>query len=145
MAEYQPVHPSEIYMGRLAHGADLLEELTRIVVERGIRLGRIEAIGAVQRARIGFYDQETRAYLYNDLDYPLEITLLSGNISIKEGQPFVHAHVTLADEAGRAVGGHLAAGTIVFACEFMIQAFEGPVFERRLDETTGLPLWSGWR
>ena len=33
----------------------------------------------------------------------------------------VHAHVTLGDAEGRAFGGHLAAGTPVFACEFVIQ------------------------
>jgi len=32
-------------------------------------------------------------------------------------------------------------GTIVFACEFIIEAFDGPPLERGFDETTGLPLW----
>lgn len=128
-------------MGRLAHGADLLEEITSACTAQNIRLGRLEAIGAVQRARLGYYDQKTREYRFFTIDRPLEITALTGNVSAKEGEPMVHAHVTLADEAGNAFGGHLAPGTIVFACEVIIEPFEGEMLERTFDEETGLPLW----
>jgi predicted DNA-binding protein with PD1-like motif len=129
-------------MGKLSYGCDLLEELTAICQKENIRLGRIEALGAVQRAHLGFYDQHTREYQFLALSQPLEITKLIGNVSLKDGKPFVHAHVTLADEEGKAFGGHLAPGTVVFACEFIIEVFDGPVFERGLDEETGLPLWT---
>jgi len=129
-------------MGKLRYGADLLEEITEICKEKNIRLGRIEAIGAVQKACIGFYHQSDRSYQFHTIDQPLEITNLTGNISIKDGGPFVHAHITLADATGQAYGGHLAPGTIVFACEWIIEAYDGTVFERRFDDETGLPLWA---
>jgi len=130
-----------MFMGRLPYGADLLEELTRICEDQGISNGRLEAIGAVRKACIGFYDQALRKYEFTTLDTSLEILNLSGNISVKNGNPVVHAHITLADSAGRAFGGHLAAGTIIFACECIIESFDGPVFKRGYDEETGLPLW----
>jgi predicted DNA-binding protein with PD1-like motif len=71
----------------------------------------------------------------------LEITSLTGNVSIKDGKPLVHVHVTLADKKGNAFGGHLAEGTIVFACEVCIQVFQGEPLKRGFDKTTGLPLW----
>ena len=142
MTEFKPVKSREIIMGKLGYGCDLLEELTNVATERGVRLGRIEAMGAVKKARIGFYNQESRTYQFHDFDHPLEITKLAGNISLKDGKPFVHAHITLADESGKCYGGHLAPGTVVFACEFILEAFAGPEFNRRLDEETGLPLWS---
>ena len=80
-------------------------------------------------------------YRFYDLNQTLEITNLIGNISIKDGVPIVHAHVTLSDKDGHAYGGHLAPGTIVFACEVVVQALDGPSFERGLDQKTGLPLW----
>jgi predicted DNA-binding protein with PD1-like motif len=49
--------------------------------------------------------------------------------------------VTLADDRGTCYGGHLAPGTVVFACEFVVQAFQGPAFERMYDDETGLALW----
>jgi uncharacterized protein len=142
MAAITKVRHKEIFMGKLMHGADLLEEITEICKERNIQLGRIEAIGAVQKASIGFYNQTKREYEFITINEPLEITNLTGNISIKDGTPFVHAHVTLADSSGKAYGGHLAPGTIVFACEFIMETFDGSALKRGFDQDTGLSLWS---
>jgi uncharacterized protein len=141
MTEFKPVNSRDIFMGKLSYGCDLLEELTNVSTELGVRLGKIEAIGAVQKARIGFYNQETRIYQFYSIDHPLEITKLVGNISLKDGKPFVHAHITLSDESGKSYGGHLTTGTVVFACEFLLEAFDGPAFNRGFDEETGLSLW----
>jgi hypothetical protein len=141
MAKMQTVKTIQTFMGRLSHGADLLEEITAFCKAENIRLGRVEAIGAVQRARLAYYDQKTREYLFFTLDQPLEIINLKGNVSLKDGQPMVHAHVILADSSGNAYGGHLAPGTMIFACELIVESFEGPVFERKPDAETGLPLW----
>ncbi|MFW5908573.1 MAG: PPC domain-containing DNA-binding protein [Desulfosalsimonas sp.] len=141
MAKLKSVTSKKLYMGRLKHGADLLEEITKACKKENIKLGRVEAIGAVKKARLGYYDQKTREYGFFRIDRPVEITGLIGNVSIKDGEPMVHAHVTLADEDGKAYGGHLAPETEVFACEIIIEAMEGPAFERKFDEETGLPLW----
>ena len=129
-------------LGRLFKGDDLLAALGKHCVEAGIRLGEVKAIGAVSRARVGFYDQAGRQYTYHILDEPIEILSLTGNVSLKDGHPFVHAHVTLSDGEGRAFGGHLAEGTIVFACEFSITEYHSKEpLSRGLDEETGLFLW----
>lgn len=129
-------------MGRLKKGDDLLEALTKECADGEIFLGEVRAIGAVSRARVGFYDQDFRQYRYITYEAPMEILSLVGNISLKEGRPFVHAHITLADKEGVACGGHLAEGTVVFACEYVIQEYlSGERFERGFDEETGLFLW----
>jgi predicted DNA-binding protein with PD1-like motif len=138
-------HPGRVFMGRLTHGADLLRELTEFAAARGIRAARVEAIGAVARARTGFYDQTARKYVYHEFAKPMEILALVGNVSVKAeapDRPFVHAHATLSDQEGRAHGGHLAEGTIVFAGEFCMVELAGVELCRRPDEVTGLALWS---
>jgi predicted DNA-binding protein with PD1-like motif len=135
------VTAGSIFMGRLCRGCDLLDGLTKAALDCGARLGRIEAIGAVERACIGCYDQDARSYLLIPIERPMEIANLTGNVSLKDGVPFVHAHVTLTDSSGRACGGHLAAGTVVFACEFVLAAFEGDDLVRLPDGETGLSLW----
>jgi hypothetical protein len=129
-------------VGRLVRGDDLLEELTGICGENAVGAGRIEGLGAVERARLAFFDQAVREYRFFELDEPLEITKLVGNVSLRDAVPFVHAHVTLADASGRAYGGHLAPGTVVFAFEFVIERFGGIELIREHDETTGLALWA---
>jgi hypothetical protein len=142
MAVVREVKAVKMFMGKLEFGADLLEEITRICVDRDIHLGWVEALGAVKKARLGYYNQKEREYHFYELDQMLEITNLVGNVSIKDGVPIVHAHVTFSDKDGHAYGGHLAPGTIVFACEIVIQDFGGPKFERGFDQETGLPLWN---
>jgi predicted DNA-binding protein with PD1-like motif len=142
MSIMKKIKPREVFMGRLSHGGDLLEEITDICRKEDIQLGWIEALGAVQRARLGFYNQETHEYEFFVVDQPLEITKLVGNVSLKDNSPFVHAHITLADKRGNAYGGHLVPGTVVFACEFILEIFDGPVLKRDFDEVTGLALWT---
>ena len=142
MAVVREVKAVKMFMGKLEFGADLLEEITRICVDRDIHLGWVEALGAVKKARLGYYNQKEREYHFYELDQMLEITNLVGNVSIKDGVPIVHAHVTFSNKDGHAYGGHLAPGTIVFACEIVIQVLDGPKFERVFDQETGLPLWN---
>jgi len=134
--------PGRSFMGRLAKGDDLLQTLENFCQEQQITLGEVRALGAVSRARVGFYNQDERKYYFLDLAQPLEILALVGNISLKDGKPMVHAHVTLADAAGRAYGGHLAVGTLVFACEFAIYEYTADqALARQNDPETGLMLW----
>ena len=141
MAIYDEIKQTKTFMGKLKFGGDLLEELTSVCVQNDICLGRVEALGAVTKARVGFYDQQARKYDFIEINKPLEITKLIGNISLRDGKPMVHAHITLSDSQGNAFGGHLAPGTIVFACEFIMNSYEGPDHIRDYDEETGLPLW----
>lgn len=53
----------------------------------------------------------------------------------------VHAHIILAGDSGNAFGGHLEAGTKVFASEIQIQELTNPDKIRKYDEDTGLTLW----
>lgn len=135
------IHSQKYFMGRLNHGDDLLEALSQTCQNLKISLGQVSAIGAVQKAVLGYYHQEQKVYQTIHLDKHMEIVQLTGNISLKESIPFVHAHITLADDSGHTYGGHLFPGTIIFACEIFIHQFQGHAFHRTLDATTGLPLW----
>ena len=141
MMSTSPLTTGKSYLLRLEHDGGLIEQITEFCKDKGIRLGRVEAIGAVKTARIGYYNQTTREYQFAQLDQPMEILKLAGNVSLKDGTPMVHAHITLADEEGKAWGGHLAPGTVVFACECLVQELNGDELNRAFDEQTGLPLW----
>jgi predicted DNA-binding protein with PD1-like motif len=129
-------------MGQLPYGADLLEALTEIVQKEQITLGRIQAIGATTHAVVAYYDQNTKTY--NPLEFTggMEILNLNGNVSIRDGKPFVHVHILLGDAKGQVFGGHLLPGTKLFACEVTIDVFEGDALHRAKEDRTGLFLWT---
>jgi hypothetical protein len=131
-------------VGQIQRGADLYNSITRVLEENSITLGRVTGIGAVQNARIAYYDQKALKYFEIELTEPMEIVSLYGNVSLRDGKPFLHAHVVLADEKGNGRGGHLLpGGTPVFACEVTIEEFQGPELVRSFDKETGLSLWPG--
>jgi uncharacterized protein len=138
----QRARPGRLLTGRLSCGDDLLDSLTRLCRSEKISAGSFNVIGAVTKAALGYYDQKKKRYARCVvISKKLEIAACMGNISIKEGSPFVHAHIVLADRKGKAFGGHLMPGTGVFAAEFTIQEYRNVRLVRSPDPVTGLPLW----
>lgn len=131
-----------ILIGRLPHGKDILQSIEAVCKEYSIKMAVFSLIGAVSSATIGAYDQNRKVYDTFKAESPLEIVTCMGNISIKEGQPFVHAHIVLADEKGKTLGGHLFSESIIFAGELYLMELSGEPLHRKHDETTGLMLWS---
>lgn len=127
-------------MVRLKHDADLIQSIAELARSRGIEAGSFTAIGALKSARLGYYDQKNHDYREIKIDSPHEMASCVGNVSLSDGEPFVHAHVVLADEKGSTKAGHLLEG-IVFAAEVHLRQLEGPKLERKHDEVTGLWLW----
>jgi predicted DNA-binding protein with PD1-like motif len=70
-----------------------------------------------------------------------EIVGFVGNVSLRDGRPFLHAHATFADVSGATIGGHLLRGCVVFAAEVMIRELGDVSLVRAHDEETGLALW----
>ncbi len=130
-----------LFLASLDHDSEIVASITNLAESLGIEAGAVAAIGALKRAEIGYYDQVTHEYRPMEIDGPVEISSLSGNISIRDGKPFLHAHATLADSEGNVVGGHLSRGT-VFAAEVYLRELLGPPPTRRHDPATDLFLWS---
>lgn len=126
---------------KISYGEDLLKAVSDFCLKNNIRLAFISAIGALQKASFSYYLQKEKKYYKNLINKPVEILTCTGNVSVKDGKPFIHAHLTVADRKGNTFGGHLEGGTIVFACEAALFELEGDLLERKFDETTGLSLW----
>ncbi|MCK9440270.1 MAG: DNA-binding protein [Methanothrix sp.] len=129
-----------ILFARLDHGADIIGQITNLAEENGIETGALSAIGALSRAELGYYDQVSHEYGKISLEEPVELASCSGNISMREGLPFVHAHAVLSNRTGKTWGGHLVSGTI-FAAELYLQELSGLPLKRVPDSITGLKLW----
>lgn len=127
-------------MVRFRQDADLIQSISELARSKEIEAGSFTAIGALKRAKLGYYDQKNRKYREMVFESPHELVSCVGNVSMSEGKPFVHAHVVLADEKGNTKAGHLLEG-IVFAAEVHLNQLEGPKLERKLDEVSGLWLW----
>jgi uncharacterized protein len=129
------------FVGRLDTGSDLVVEIERFCTEQGVLAGQVTVIGAVRRARYAYYEQDDHRYRELESDTHHEIVGFTGNISLRDDRPFLHAHATFADADGATVGGHLLKGCEVFAAEVMIRELTGVTLVRTHDDETGLALW----
>lgn len=136
-----PFRAGRIFLERLPHGADLLQSLNAFCRERQVQAGYLSVIGTVSRGAFAFYDQDEKIYRPVVLEEALEIVNCQGNVSLWEGNPMVHAHLSLARPDGTTLAGHLIEGNVLFAGELALREFLGPQRLRRPDPLTGLNLW----
>jgi len=129
-----------VMLARLDHGKEIITQIADMAEQRNISTGIFSAIGALSQVKLAFYDQDVHSYRNVSVDRPVEILSCSGNISLRDGHPFVHAHATVADSEGNVMGGHLSEGT-VFAAELSVMKLSGEPLIREHDPITDLYLW----
>jgi len=130
-----------VFVGRLATGSDLVEEIQDFCAAQNIRAAWVSLVGAVTKATFGYYEQQEQRYIELTSELHHEISGFIGNISMRDGTPFLHAHATFAEREGGALGGHLLPGCTVFVGEVTIREMTGVDLTRTPDEVTGLALW----
>jgi len=128
------------FLARLDLDTEIISQIADLAKREGIKTGVFSVIGALKRAELAYYDQTAQEYRTIPVERPIELASCSGNISLRDGQPFVHAHAVLADSEGRIIGGHLMKGD-VFAAELYLQELLGERLIREHDPATGLYLW----
>ncbi|MBF0513883.1 MAG: DUF296 domain-containing protein [Desulfovibrionaceae bacterium] len=126
---------------RLPKGKDLLEALAEAAASINATKAHVAVIGALEKTKLGYYLQDERRYVDFSFDEHVEILCGQGNISLKDGKPFVHLHLTLSRKDCSCLGGHAMAGSIIFAAEACITPVAGDALVRGFDEPTGLFLW----
>ena len=135
--------PGPVHLLRIPTGQDLLGYLEGYVTSNNIEAAWLSYLGAVQTASLRYYNQTELEYCDFHIHQHLEVVSGMGNVSLLDGEPFIHTHAVLADASGRAFGGHVNHGCEVWALEVKIEEFAGEVPVRQFDETTGLSLWGG--
>lgn len=133
--------PGSFFLGSLPYGKDLITSVEDFCKETSIRMAVFSVIGSVSSVTLGCYDQKQQVYVISNEEAPFEIISCTGNISIKKGNPFIHAHIVLSDEQDKIIGGHLFSETIIFAGEINLQELKGKPLERAYDYKTGLMLF----
>ncbi len=116
----------------------VMHTITKFCLDKNIQNGRISGIGAVKKTEIGAYDIIKKEYLKKEYSDSLELVSFEGNVTLKESQPFLHAHVVLSDHDMITLGGHLFETTVAAVGEFFLRKFEGSAY-RKLNKDVGLP------
>lgn len=116
---------------RLIRGNDIKKEIISYCQKKNIKAGVIiSAVGCIQHLHVRL--AEAKDYINKEGCY--EIVSITGTVSKDD----VHIHISVSDNTGKTVGGHLKDGTIVgTTCEVVIYELKDYIFDRELDDITG--------
>ncbi len=104
-------------LASLPRGARLPEDLVQVCRDRGLEGAVFVGLGAVSEPVIAFYHLSSKRYEERTLQGDWEVVSLVGNLTRKEGAPFLHAHIALADAEGAMRGGHLVQASVAVTLE----------------------------
>lgn len=111
-----------------------------LAAKAGIVAARVTAIGAVETPELGYYRLDTKEYVRRTFPGILELVSLNGNITLRDGKPFLHAHVAVSGEDFAVYGGHLFDAKAGVVVEMFITPLETPIPRIMCDEI-GLARW----
>lgn len=117
---------------RLEDGEDFKTQLASLGLAAGTF---VSGIGMLREVTLAYWNGEE--YVQHTVESPAELLTLQGNFSLKEGESFVHCHVTLGYEDGTVEGGHLMDATVNITNEIVIQELPGIAMNRKPE----LGLW----
>ena len=124
---------------RIDPGEELVETVQDFCKEKNIHSGWVNALGSCAKLQLAYYNLDTKEYETKDFNERLEITTITGNIALKDGEPFLHIHGTFSDGEMKVIGGHVNSCVISATGEVVIHIGEGDMI-RLHDEDTGLFL-----
>ena len=130
----------DTYMLRIDCGEEILQSLKQMCEQEGIRLAQVSAIGAVDHAIVGVFDLREKRYHQEETNEFMEIASLSGSVTGMNGQPYIHLHVTMADQKHILHGGHAIELRVGATCEMFVRILDGQV-TREKNEELGINLW----
>lgn len=134
------VRTSSGFVVRLHRGQRLIESLVLLAENEKINGAFFYGLGGADSARLGiYYADDRRSYDYKWFAGPLEVTNVTGNISIYDNKIKVHAHATISGVDLNVSGGHVEELIVGPTLELFITPTDSEL-RRVYDEQTGLPL-----
>ena len=113
--EYRECAGVRTIFARFDEGEDLILALKKCAADNEIKSGWFSVIGGLKEFAYGLYEGGEYRKIKKSASHCFELLPTFGNITMKEGEILIHAHIALADESeGAMFGGHLMEGCKVY-------------------------------
>jgi predicted DNA-binding protein with PD1-like motif len=104
---------AQVHVVVLDSGEEAFAALTRFAKEANISAASLTAIGAFERATVGWFDMASKSYRKIEVNEQCEVLSAIGDVAVgDDGKPSLHVHIVLGLADGSTRGGHLLAGTV---------------------------------
>jgi predicted DNA-binding protein with PD1-like motif len=119
--------------------AEVMSSLLQFAREHRLVAGSLTGIGAVSGTELAFFDRQKQEYQPIPVAQQAEVLALTGNLALRDRQPFFHVHTVLGLPDGSTRGGHLVQAHVWPTLEVVLTTWTRPA-RRQRDRETGLPL-----
>jgi uncharacterized protein len=120
-------------------GDEVMATLQAFAAKHNLMASRFTAIGAFERATLGYFDWGTKEYERIPVNEQVEVVSIVGDIALDGNKPKVHAHAVLGRRDGSTLGGHLLEAKVRPTLEVVLT--ESPAHLRRVcDPRSGIAL-----
>ena len=133
----------------LEAGEEVVESVSHFATELKVKGASLTGIGALSRAKLGWFNPATKEFRENRVDEQAEVLAITGNIAEgtaaddhdggSAGGVKLHIHIVLGCGDASVRGGHLVAGRVSPTMELIIEEVAAHL-TRGLDAETGLVL-----
>ena len=127
------------YILRFDRGEEFIDTVQKFCEQKSIYAGWIQAIGSASDVDLAYFDTKTKDYDIKGFKEFLEIVTITGNITMKNEQPFCHVHGIFSKSNMETIGGHIHRCVISATCEVILFVGDGEI-KREFDDKTGLHL-----
>lgn len=117
------IGPSDMptYVVVLDPGDEAIGVLSGFAADQHLTGAQITAVGAFERATIGWFDRKARDYRSIGVDQQCEVLSLVGDVALGTDGPQPHIHAVLGLPDGSTRGGHLLDGRVWPTLEVIIR------------------------
>jgi len=120
-------------------GDEAVSTLTEFARSEDLEAAQITAVGAFERATVGWFDPAARDYRPIEVAVQCELLSLIGDVAAGEDGPVLHMHVVLGLSDGTTRGGHLLEARVYPTLEAVVT--ENPARLRKvMNPDVGIPL-----
>lgn len=126
-----------IWLVCLESGDRVRESLESLCLHLGLEGAEVSGIGGLSDPELGYWRRGE--YQRQILAGNWELLSLLGNISLYQGKPFAHLHVSLAGPDLMVRGGHFFEATVTATAEIFLRPCQP--LPRAWDEQVGAGLW----
>jgi predicted DNA-binding protein with PD1-like motif len=122
--------PASIRVVILDAGEEAFAALTKLANDEKLSAASLTAIGAFERATIGWFDLAARSYRKIEVNEQCEVLSAVGDVAVgDDGKASLHIHVVLGLSDGSTRGGHFLSGIVRPTLEVVLT--EAPATLRR--------------
>jgi predicted DNA-binding protein with PD1-like motif len=123
--------PAPVYVAVLDQGDEAVAALSDFVGEQGLSAAQVTAVGAFERATVGWFDRASHEYRPTKINQQCEVLSLLGDVALGSSGPALHLHAVLGMADASTRGGHLLEGHVWPTLEVIIR--EAPAALRKTD------------